>query len=48
MVFSAEEIEASIKALQASPGSENLYNDKNFAIDLTVEKKHWCHGVRVA
>ena len=38
MVFSAEEIEAGIKALQASPGSKNLYNDKNFAIDLTVEK----------
>ena len=38
MVFSAEEIEAGIKALQASPGSKNLYNDKNFAVDPTVEE----------
>jgi quercetin dioxygenase-like cupin family protein len=38
MVYSAEEIEDDIKALQANPGSKNLYRDKNFAIDLTVEK----------
>lgn len=38
MVLSCEEIEHDIKALQATPGSKNLYRDKNFAIDLTVEK----------
>jgi quercetin dioxygenase-like cupin family protein len=38
MVHSAEEIENDIKALQAKPGSKSLYRDKNFAIDLTVEK----------
>ena len=38
MVYSAEEIEADIKALQASHGSKNLCDDKNFAIDLTVEE----------
>jgi mannose-6-phosphate isomerase-like protein (cupin superfamily) len=38
MVYSAEEIEDDIIALQAKPGSKNLYRDMNFAIDLTVEK----------
>jgi quercetin dioxygenase-like cupin family protein len=38
VVHSAEQIEDDIKALQVKPGSKNLYRDKNFAIDLTVEK----------
>ena len=38
MVHSCEEIEHDIKALQAKPGSKNLYSDRNFAIDLTVEQ----------
>jgi lactate dehydrogenase-like 2-hydroxyacid dehydrogenase len=38
MVYSAEEIEDDIIALQAKPGSKNLYRNMNFAIDLTVEK----------
>jgi mannose-6-phosphate isomerase-like protein (cupin superfamily) len=38
MVYSAEEIESYIKALQAKPGSNNLYRDKNFAINLTLER----------
>src|SRR4051794_14010081 len=38
VVHSADDIAEDIKALQAKPGSKNLYRDKNFAIDLTVEK----------
>jgi mannose-6-phosphate isomerase-like protein (cupin superfamily) len=37
-LFTAETIQADIKALDASPGNNNLVTGKNFTVALTVEK----------
>ena len=37
-VVTAEDLAADIKALEAKPGTKRLYNDKNFVVDLWLEK----------
>jgi mannose-6-phosphate isomerase-like protein (cupin superfamily) len=37
-VISAQDLADDIKALEAKPGSKRLFTDKNFTIDLWVEK----------
>jgi quercetin dioxygenase-like cupin family protein len=38
-LFRAQEIQDDVKALQASPGNNNLVKGKNFTVVLTVEKE---------